>query len=76
MPNTQKREWSRGHFSLSIGHKNHKPFSTNFIGFTKYSDMYVKIKHKMDNIQMSMRYGLSNNDKAFLEMVSDLLKEE
>jgi hypothetical protein len=44
--------------------------------FTKYSDMYVKIKHKMDNIQMSLRYGLSNNDKAFLEMVSDLLKEE
>lgn len=38
--------------------------------------MYVRIKHKMDNIQMSLRYGLTNNDKAFLEMVSDLLKEK
>ena len=44
--------------------------------FTKYSDMYVRIKHKMDNIQMLLRYGLTNNDKAFLEMVSDLLKKE
>jgi hypothetical protein len=44
--------------------------------FTKYSDMYAEIKHKMDNIQMSLKYGLSNNDKAFLEMVSDLLKEK
>ena len=44
--------------------------------FTKYSDMYFRIKHKMDNIQMSLRYGLTNNDKAFIEIVSDLLKEE
>ena len=43
--------------------------------YTKYSDMYVRIKHKMDNIQMSLRYGLNNNDKAFLEKVNDLLKE-
>ena len=43
--------------------------------FAKYSDMYVRIKHKMDNIQISLRYGLTNNDKAFLEMVSDLLEE-
>ena len=43
--------------------------------FAKYSDMYVRIKHKMDNIQMSLRYGLTNNDKAFLEMVSNLLEE-
>ena len=43
--------------------------------FTKYSDMYVRIKHKMDNIQISLMYGLTNNDKAFLEMVSDLLEE-
>lgn len=44
--------------------------------FKKYTDMYVRIKHKMDNIQMSLMYGLTNNDKAFLEIVSDLLKEE
>ncbi len=44
--------------------------------FAKYSDMYIRIKHKMDNIQKSMRFGLSNNDKAFLEMVNGLLKEE
>lgn len=44
--------------------------------FEKYSDMYIRIKHKMDNIQKSMRFGLTNNDKAFLEIVSDLLKEE
>lgn len=45
-------------------------------GFAKYSDMYIRIKHKMNNIHMSMRYGLSNNDKAFLEIVSDLLNED
>ena len=44
--------------------------------FTKYSDMFVRIKHKMNNIQIALRYGLNNNDKAFLEMASDLLKDE
>lgn len=43
--------------------------------FNKYSDMYFRIKNKMNNIQMSLQYGLSNDDKAFLEMVSDLLEE-
>lgn len=43
--------------------------------FNKYSDMYFRIKNKMNNIQMSLQYGLSNEDKAFLEMVSDLLEE-
>lgn len=43
--------------------------------FNKYSDMYFRIKTKMNNIQMSLQYGLSNEDKAFLEIVSDLLEE-
>lgn len=43
--------------------------------FNKYSDMYFRIKTKMNNIQMSLHYGLSNEDKAFLEIVSDLLEE-
>lgn len=43
--------------------------------FNKYSDMYFRIKNKMNNIQMSLQYGLSNEDKAFLEIVSDLLEE-
>lgn len=43
--------------------------------FNKYSDMYFRIKTKMNNIQMSLQYGLSNDDKAFLEIVSDLLEE-
>lgn len=43
--------------------------------FNKYSDMYSRIKNKMNNIQMALQYGLSNDDKAFLEIVSDLLKE-
>jgi hypothetical protein len=61
---------------LTFVNKNIKIENMKKEEFTKYSDMYIKIKHKMDNIQMSLRYGLSNNDKAFLEMVSDLLKEE
>lgn len=44
--------------------------------YSKYSEMYIAIKRRMDNIQMAMRYGLNNDDKAFLEMVSELLKEE
>jgi hypothetical protein len=44
--------------------------------FTKYSEMFIRIKQKMNNIQIALRYGLNNNDKAFLEMVSDLLKDE
>ena len=43
--------------------------------FNKYSDMYCRIKNKMNNIQMAIHYGLSNEDKAFLEIVSDLLEE-
>ena len=43
--------------------------------FNKYSDMFFRIKTKMNNIQMSLQYGLNNNDKAFLEIVSDLLEE-
>lgn len=43
--------------------------------FNKYSDMYFRIKNKMNNIQMAIHYGLSNEDKAFLEIVSDLLEE-
>lgn len=43
--------------------------------FNKYSDMYSRIKTKMNNIQMALQYGLSNDDKAFLEIVSDLLEE-
>lgn len=43
--------------------------------FNKYSDMYFRIKTKMNNIQMAIHYGLSNEDKAFLEIVSDLLEE-
>lgn len=43
--------------------------------FNKYSDMFFRIKTKMNNIQMSLQYGLSNEDKAFLEIVSDLLEE-
>lgn len=30
----------------------------------------------MDNIQMAIRYGLSNEDKAFLELVSELLEQD
>lgn len=41
---------------------------------SKYSEMYIKIKRRMDNIQMSMIYGLNNEDKAFLELASELLK--
>ena len=37
--------------------------------------MKFRIKTKMNNIQMSLQYGLSNDDKAFLEIVSDLLEE-
>lgn len=44
--------------------------------FNKYSDMYYRIKNKMNNIQMAIHYGLSNEDKAFLEIVSDLLEED
>lgn len=44
--------------------------------FNKYSDMYFRIKNKMNNIQMAIHYGLSNEDKAFLEIVSDLLEED
>lgn len=44
--------------------------------FNKYSAMYSRIKNKMNNIQMAIHYGLSNEDKAFLEMVSDLLEED
>lgn len=44
--------------------------------FNKYSDMYFRIKNKMNDIQMAIHYGLSNEDKAFLEMVSDLLEED
>jgi len=44
--------------------------------FNKYSDMYSRIKTKMNNIQMALQYGLSNEDKAFLEIVSDLLEED
>lgn len=43
--------------------------------FHKYSQMYFAIKQKMINIQISLQYGLSAEDKAFLEIVSDLLKE-
>lgn len=43
--------------------------------FNKYSAMYSRIKNKMNNIQMAIHYGLSNEDKAFLEIVSDLLEE-
>jgi len=43
--------------------------------FNKYSDMYSRIKNKMNSIQMAIHYGLSNEDKAFLEIVSDLLEE-
>ena len=43
--------------------------------FNKYSDMYFRIKTKMNDIQMAIHYGLSNEDKAFLEIVSDLLEE-
>ena len=43
--------------------------------FNKYSAMYSRIKNKMNNIQMAIHYGLSNEDKAFLEIVSDLLDE-
>lgn len=44
--------------------------------FNKYSAMYRRIKNKMNNIQMAIHYGLSNEDKAFLEIVSDLLAED
>ena len=44
--------------------------------FDKYSDIYSRIKNKMDNIQLSKRGKLSNNDKAFLENVNNLLEEE
>ena len=43
--------------------------------FNKYSAMYRRIKNKMNNIQMAIHYGLSNEDKAFLEIVNDLLNE-
>lgn len=43
---------------------------------SKYSEMYIIIKRRMDNIQMTMRWGLNNEDKAFLELVSDLLKQD
>lgn len=43
--------------------------------FNKYSAMYSRIKNKMNNIQMAIYYGLSNEDKAFLEIVSNLLEE-
>lgn len=43
---------------------------------SKYSEMYIKIKRRMDNIQMAIRYGLNNEDKAFLELVSELLKQD
>ena len=43
--------------------------------FNKQSDMYFRIRTKMNNIQMALQYGLSNDDKAFLEIVSDLLEE-
>ena len=43
--------------------------------FNKYSAMYSRIKNKMNNIQMAIHYGLSNEDKAFLEIVNDLLNE-
>lgn len=42
--------------------------------YVKYREMYVKIKHKLNDIQIRMQYGLTNDDKAFLELVNDLLK--
>lgn len=44
--------------------------------FNKYSDIYSKIKSKIDNIQISKRGKLSNDDKVFLESVNNFLEEE
>lgn len=37
-------------------------------------DLYNNIKRRMNNIQCSLNYGLNNEDKAFLELVNELLK--
>jgi len=43
----------------------------------KYSTMYSKIKNKINNLQTSVQelYVLTDDDKAFLNTVSDLLEE-
>lgn len=41
----------------------------------KYTDMCARIKSKILCIQGHMQYGLTRNEKAFLELVNDLLND-
>ena len=68
MPNMQKREWSRGHFSLPIGHKNHKPFSMNFIEFGNYE---ISDGNTMVTFQFYTDYGQDVNQEIELEDWND-----
>lgn len=41
----------------------------------KYTDMAMRIKDRLRSIHAHLPYGLSNDDKAFLELVNDLLND-
>lgn len=41
----------------------------------KYTDMIMRIKSKILCMQGHLQYGLTRNEKAFLELVNDLLND-
>lgn len=40
----------------------------------KYTEICNKIRYKIGDIKIRLPYGISREDKAFLELVNDLIK--